>query len=126
MKNKQFAVRIEIQLYEELEDEAKSRGQSVTSLIRTFIRDGLSGYAASNDQSPKSADTIEDTLKVLVALAGASLWSAVESRASASVGKDGKSDSEYRSLLVEDYSKILKYAVNKGRQIGQATADNKI
>jgi predicted DNA-binding protein len=36
MKDKVYGVRMEIQLYEELEGEAKNLGQSVASLIRNL------------------------------------------------------------------------------------------
>jgi len=126
MKDKFMGVRMDIHLYAELEREAKSRGQTVASLVRTFVRDGLAGQTFESEKIARIEDRVEASLKVIEAMTGASLWSVAEIRARANVEKEGKSDTECEALVKDDYVNTVKEALRKGRQIAKVVLENKM
>ena len=119
MKDKVYGVRMEIQLYEELEGEAKNLGQSVASLIRNFIRNGLSGFNSDFGERSKSEDRVESLLKTIEILAGANLHLTAEIRALVERKRKDESDSDLNTRVQAEFSNYVRNSYPRGLAIAK-------
>lgn len=117
MMDKRITIRLENYLYEALEVEAKKRGQTVVSLTRGFIRDGLFNYDAMGEVLMQSQEKIEACLKLVEIMAGANLHVAVEQKTLRNDKKPEESPADFSARLQSLYIKNMNEAVSKAALI---------
>lgn len=118
-----ITIRLEDYIIEALGAEAKRRHQTVASLARTFIRDGLASYDAMNETLLQTQERIEARLKILEASVGANLHVIIERQTLAHPQMPGESEAEYGARLQGMYAKAVKAAMTKGERISIAVRD---
>lgn len=126
MAIKIIGVRVNVDLANDLEREAKFRDQSVSGLIRQFIRDGLSGYDDVGNKLLETQHLIESHLKVIELIAGANLHSTVEFEAFKISKKNNETEAEYLDRINLSYKKTIKTSMDKGERISKFIRDEKI
>ena len=120
MLSKDIKLRLDEDLYEALEDEAKKRNQSVSALVRTFIRGGLLGYSILAREQVEANQMIEDRLHLLEIMAGASIHEIVEHKILQAKGNERKPNETAEShmeRLLSYYRESVKGSVAKSQLV---------
>jgi len=114
--------RIEPDLYQAFEAEAKRRRQAKSELLRTFLRDGLIDSDDRSEQIVQTQLSILEHLKKLQEMIGAVLHLDVEQTVLALPQGVDELPETYKNRLMQEYRRGVFEALNKGARIAAAPA----
>lgn len=120
MKTEQICIRLDRWLKEDLAREAALRGQEMSALIRTFVRDGLARHDAERAHIQDSLVVADERLRRLETMVGAVMHLHVEQQVLALPKVPGESHEIYSARLRGIYSDKIHLAADKATSIRAA------
>lgn len=117
MKDQKVSVRVDDDLNESLAIEAKKRRQTIGSLARTFLRDGLSRYVSISEAILQNSEETDERLRRLEAMVGSLMHLVVEYQVLSSPRRADESQESYTSRSRNAYKDKIYSATEKGAMI---------
>lgn len=117
-----IGTRIDSDMFQAFEEEAKRRRQDKAELLRSFVRDGLTRNDAYSDQIIQMQLSILEHLKKLQEMIGAVLHLDVEQAVLALPQGVDELPETYKKRLMQEYRRGVFEALNKGARIAAAPA----
>lgn len=119
METDKITIRLNREMIQDLKDEAKKRGQTVASLARCYLMDGLASYDAMGEVLRQADERIEERLERIEKLVAGNLHLTVE-RQTLAIKKDAdEAHDDYATRLQSTYARTVKAMIPKGAKIVQ-------
>lgn len=117
MATDRMTVRLDPELKAELVKEAKQRGQTEGALVRTFVRDGLSGYDALSERILQMCENGDERIRRLETMVGAVIHLLVEEVVLSQPRQAEESQEDYATRLRGLYADKVRSAADRGAPI---------
>lgn len=112
-----MTVRLDPNLKADIEREAKIRGQTEGSLVRTFVREGLAGYDATNVRTYELVEIAEERIRRLETMVGTIIHLLVEQQVLSLPAQEDEVHEAYAARLKGLYADKVRVASERGSRI---------
>ncbi len=123
MAKEVFSVRLETDDHDRLEALAKNRGQTVASLSRQFIVDGIAGYDQAHEATMQLMEQMQKKIDLMAALLGGSFHTILEQKVLAMTQNSDETPDAYKERLRATYTNTVFEAISKGNGISAAVEE---
>jgi hypothetical protein len=123
MANVTVGARVDTEISDALEKEAKRLGMKKCALVKTYVLDGLAGNNNETEQVMQTLLSVLEQIKIVMGLTGAALHLDVERQVLDLPQRPDESTDAYRQRLMKEYKQKVLEAIAKGGRIAVASAN---